>query len=132
MRENARLILEIINASTAHLTAEQIFFKLKEKHCSISFATVYNNLGALYRDGLIRKITVEGEADRYDKIKRHDHLFCIKCKKIKDVFLDDISPVLTEKTGEKILSYDLKINYICAECAAREKQKNHGDTHIAE
>lgn len=121
MRENARLILEIINASTEHPTAEQIFLKLKETHKSVSFATVYNNLNALYRDGLIRKITVGGEADRYDKTMRHDHLYCIKCKRIKDVFLDDISSFLNEKTGESVLSYDLKINYICAECAAKEK-----------
>jgi len=124
MRDNARRILEIINSSTEHPTAEQIFFKLKAEKANVSFATVYNNLGTLYGEGLIRKITVDGEADRYDNTIRHDHLFCVKCKKIKDVFLKDISPFIFEETGENIISYDLKINYICAECAA--KTENDG------
>jgi len=127
MRDNARLILEIINASTAHPTAEQIFLSLKSENKSVSFATVYNNLGELHRKGLIRKITVEGEADRYDKTARHDHLFCVRCKKIKDVYLKDISPFLLQETGESVLSYDIKINYICADCKAAEKTETDGD-----
>ena len=44
MTKNARSILDIINDSDSHLTAEQIYLKLKEKNKTVVLATVYNNL----------------------------------------------------------------------------------------
>ena len=79
MTKNARSILDIINDSDSHLTAEQIYLQLKEKNKTVVLATVYNNLSYLYKEGLIRKLSVEGYPDRYDKIVRHDHLICRKC-----------------------------------------------------
>ena len=52
MKENSKLILDVINDSDEHLTAEQIFFKLKSQSYKISLPTVYNNLNSLYRSRL--------------------------------------------------------------------------------
>ena len=60
MTKNARYILEIINHSTEHLTAEQIYLRLREKNAKAVLATVYNNLSTLYEQNLIRKVCVEG------------------------------------------------------------------------
>ena len=56
MRENARQILEIINNSNEHLTAEQIYIRLKENNSKAVLATVYNNLANLYQKGLFVKL----------------------------------------------------------------------------
>ena len=86
MRENARQILEIINNSNEHLTAEQIHIRLKENNSKAVLATVYNNLANLYQNGLIRKVAVAGFPDRYDKMEvRHDHLVCKQCGALSDV-----------------------------------------------
>ena len=45
------LILEIIQQNDTHMTAEQIFFKLKNQYPSVVLATVYNNLNSLYQQG---------------------------------------------------------------------------------
>lgn len=79
------LILQIIQQNDTHMTAEQIFFKLKNQYPSVVLATVYNNLNSLYQQGKIRKISVEGYPDRYDKTVRHDHLVCRRCGKLSDV-----------------------------------------------
>ena len=50
MTTNAQRILEIINASTAHPTAEDIYRNLLGKGEKMSLATVYNSLGRLYED----------------------------------------------------------------------------------
>ena len=42
MTKNAEMIMNIINASYDHLTAEQIYFQLKNETVKISMATVYN------------------------------------------------------------------------------------------
>ena len=57
MTKNAEYILEIINNSRIHPTAEQVFLLLKEKNEKAVLATVYNNLAWLYENGLIRKIS---------------------------------------------------------------------------
>ncbi len=44
MTKNAEQILAIINASHEHLSAEQIFFHLKETNKSVVLATVYNKV----------------------------------------------------------------------------------------
>lgn len=124
MTKNAEQILAIINASHEHLSAEQIFFRLKETNKSVVLATVYNNLSSLYKQGLIRKISVKGFPDRYDNIKRHDHLVCRNCGKLSDILLDDLTEKLQSQLGVQMLSYDLKINYICEECAKKESNQN--------
>ncbi len=122
MTKNAKYILEIINDSENHLTAEQIFLLLKEKNKKAVIATVYNNLSFLYKEGFIRKVSVEGYPDRYDKMKQHDHLVCRRCGKLEDITLEDLTEKIQKQIGISMLSYDLKTNYICADCLKMEKK----------
>lgn len=120
MTKNAEYILEIINKSKDHLTAEQIHLALKEKNEKAALATVYNNLSYLYKQGMIRKVSVEGCPDRYDNSVRHDHLVCTRCGKLSDVVLEDLTEKLQKQIDIPMLSYDLKINYICDECLKKD------------
>ncbi len=133
MTKNARAILEIIRHSSAHLTAEQIYLLLKEQNRAMAQATVYNNLSYLYSQGLIRKLSVEGYPDRYDNIVRHDHLVCKKCGRLSDILLEDLTEKLQHQIGVPMLSYDLKISYICDECLKNgavpaERTEHHENT----
>ncbi len=121
MTKNAEAILNIINESTCHPTAEDIYMMMKKEHGKVVLATIYNNLNSLCREGLIRKIVMEDAPDRYDKIKRHDHVMCVKCGAVGDFFMDDLTSLLEEKLGDKILSYDLMCKYICPECKKKLK-----------
>lgn len=112
----AKRILEVINRSEEHMTAEQLFLELKGIEPSIVLATVYNNLNALCQEGLIRKMSVEGSPDRYDKIQKHDHLVCKKCSALSDMNFEDLTGSLEKQLGEGILSYDLKVFYLCSKC----------------
>ncbi len=47
-------IYNIVNQARNHMTAEQVFFKLREIYPSVSLATVYNNLNKLCEAGLLR------------------------------------------------------------------------------
>ncbi len=124
MTANGRVILDIINESYEHLTAEEIFMKLKNKSVKMVLATVYNNLNTLCKDGLVRRIVIEGQPERYDKIKRHDHLVCLQCGKISDIYLNDYTEKFRNDLHLNIKFYDLKVFYLCDEC--REKEEGHG------
>lgn len=112
-------ILALINRAEDHLTAEQVFFRLKEQYPSVVMATVYNNLNSLYQRGMIRKIRVEGLPDRYDRNTKHDHLLCSRCGRLSDLCLEDLTQTLESQVGFHIDSYDLRIHYLCPQC--REK-----------
>lgn len=116
MTKNAKLILDVVANSSGHLTAEQIHMTLRENGNRMALATVYNNLAQLYSEGLIRKISVEGYPDRYDNIKPHDHLVCRVCGKLADIRFKDLTALLQSQTDEELLSYDLKVTYICPAC----------------
>ena len=109
-------ILEIVSSSRSHMTAEEIFLALRQAYPTVVLATVYNNLTRLWEEDRIRKISVEGMPDRYDRIVRHDHLVCQKCGKLSDVCFDDLTPALQKQFGDMFVSYDLKIFYICPDC----------------
>lgn len=120
MTKYASKILEIIEASRSHMTAEQVFAALRETYPKVVLATVYNNLNRLWSEERIRKISVEGMPDRYDRIRRHDHLLCKRCGRLMDVELGDLTDLLEQQAGMPILAYDLKLLYVCEACRNRE------------
>ena len=121
MAKYAEMILNIINESHDHMTAEQVFFALKKTEPKVALATVYNNLNTLCSEDLIRKISMEGSPDRYDKIRRHDHLICKRCGKLSDIMFEDLAGRLEEQLRENILSYDLRGFYLCPVCRTKEE-----------
>lgn len=118
-------ILDLIHTSTAHLTVEEIFRQIREKYPKIVLATIYNNVNRLWEAGFIRRISVEGMPDRYDRIQKHDHLVCKRCKRLADITFDDLTAALREQVGDTFLSYDLKVFYLCPAC--REKAESNMD-----
>ena len=122
MTKNAKFIMDIINASYDHLTAEQIHSQLKSENVKISLATVYNSLSYLCEHELIRKVPMDGFADHYDRVKRHDHLVCRNCGKLMDISLKDLTESLQKEVNVPILSYDLKISCLCEDCSKKERR----------
>lgn len=109
-------ILTIVMRKGEHPTAEQVFMEMKANNPKIAQGTVYNNLNALVDEGRIIRISEPGFPDRFDNTTRHDHMVCIKCGRFADVKLPDFTEEIERNSGEKIISYDLRIRYICPEC----------------
>ena len=121
MPKYAEEILAAVTGLQRHPTAEQVFMEMKKEHPSIAIGTVYKHLNALAEAGLLHRITESGSPDRYDRTERHDHLICSRCGKIADVRLPDMRERIREALGQEILSYDLRIRYICPACREQEK-----------
>lgn len=120
MTKYEKEIFAIISTSREHLTVEQVFNKLREIHPKVVLATVYNNLNKLLEEGLIRKVSIEGMPDRYDRTEKHDHLVCRHCGKLVDIKFRDLTASLREQLGDEFLYYDLKVYYLCPECRKKE------------
>ena len=80
------LILDIINNSCEHLTAEEVYEIARKSISNISLGTVYRNLNILVELQKIRKIKTFDGKDHYDKLHiKHNHFICLKCNKIFDI-----------------------------------------------
>lgn len=79
MTKYAEKILEIVERWSCHMTAEQVFDRLRYDFPRVVLATVYNNLNRLAKEGNIRRLPVEGMPDSFDRTQRHDHLLCRRC-----------------------------------------------------
>lgn len=123
MTKYGKKILEIVSSSRSHMTAEEIFDVLRQTYPTVVLATVYNNLNRLWQENLIRKVSVEGLPDRYDRIQRHDHLVCKACGRLFDIDLGDLTAQLEKTAGISILSYDLKLIYLCDDCKNELQKK---------
>ena len=112
-----KLVLDIVYNSHKHPTAEEVFFEARLAMPNIALGTVYRNLNALVDEGFLRRITLAGTPDRFDKANcDHDHLVCQKCGKLKDVFLSGIADEIKNNSGDEIISYELNAYYICEAC----------------
>lgn len=125
MSKYADKIVEIVLNSREHLTAEQVFLEMKKTYPKVVLATIYNNLNMLVSEGKLRRISIEGSPDRYDRTTRHDHMICMECGALSDITIQDMTQMIEQQTGGKILSYDLKINYICSKCKNKLKLKEN-------
>ena len=119
MTRQRALILDIIRSDKCHHTADEIFSMARERMPTISRATVYNNLHSLEAEKIIRRISGDGSSDRYDNaFIPHGHLVCIGCDKMTDFDLPELDREISERLGEPIDSFELKIRYLCPECRA--------------
>ena len=125
MTRQRAVILDVIRSDEHHNTAEEIFALAKEKLPSISRATVYNNLHAMEREGLVRRIGGEGASDRYDKnVHPHGHLFCKTCGNIFDIEIPMLEKIIFESAGDEFVEYELKVQGVCKACKSVACGKN--------
>ncbi len=91
-------ILNYLNKSREHPTAEKIFNDLREKMPNLSLGTVYRNLNILVDNNEIKEIKTKDKS-RYDgNPTKHQHLICENCGKIIDT---DIFEEMTKKIKNK-------------------------------
>lgn len=118
-------ILNMIRNSEGHLTAEEAFLLAKKNKINISMASIYRILGKLADEGLIKRFSVPGKPDVFDKtLDEHEHLVCSKCGKVNDIYIKDLKNKLIKETGVEIDNFELTINYICDECRKKKGKEN--------
>ena len=93
-------ILNELKKSMEHLSADEIFVRLRRKIPQISLATIYRNLDLLAEKGLIKKVEVSGFQKRFEsEIKSHLHQICPHCGLINNVNPPDFTE-LAEKISD--------------------------------
>ncbi len=117
-------ILEYLKGNTSHPSADEIYRSVSKKYQSMSFATVYNTLNVLTRQGTLRELTIDPARKRYDPdTSRHHHFICVRCGKIFDV-PEEIRVELPKTVLENftVEGHHIEFHGYCPQC--RKKRKN--------
>lgn len=113
-------ILQSVLHAPGHPTADEIFGEIREQLPRISLGTVYRNLNQLAQAGLIRRISVPGASDRFDRpCFPHCHLVCQVCGQVQDLplqYVQGTSSLIQRETGFSISGEELTIAGICKTC----------------
>ncbi len=123
MTKQQQLIYQLIQKSEDHPTADQIYWQAKQEIPNISVGTVYRNLSQMSESGIVRRLSMPGDADHFDRTTMpHGHATCLRCGKIADIFSDELERVIENALGMDILSYELNVRYICSACSAESDE----------
>ena len=115
-------VLEEIIKDKGHRVSEDIYLAIKSGKTYVSRATVYRTLDILVQNQFVRKLNLGDGKARYERkinSQHHDHLVCIRCRKIIE-FMDPNIEMLQEKIAIKY-QFSLKRHVhqlfgICKEC----------------
>lgn len=114
------IILAEVEQADGHLTAGEIFERVRRQYPTIAYGTVYRTLHLLAEHNLIQELTFADQASRFDKrTDRHDHVHCERCGKIDDVDVPVAlmaSHVAQEQSGFEITSHHTVFNGLCPVC----------------
>ncbi|MBO8166253.1 MAG: transcriptional repressor [Kosmotoga sp.] len=112
-------ILKVLENNKEHPSAEDIFLQARKYSTFISFASIYNILDILEKEGLIKSIFGIDGIKHYDPdTSCHAHFFCKKCGRLldlKDNFIE-LSRFKESLSRYDVESVEVIVTGICPDC----------------
>lgn len=111
-----------------HPCAAEVYAEMKRIMPEIGIATVYRNLNVLVEAGLLLRLTLAGEPDRFDfRLDSHNHAICDKCGEVFDFecsSIGDISKKLLQDNDFKVTTTNIFVRGLCKKCRGACEVKN--------
>jgi Fur family transcriptional regulator, peroxide stress response regulator len=119
-----QVVLDVVKAADTHLTAGEVFERVRRRDPKVAYGTVYRSLHLLVQHGLIQELTFADQASRYDgRTDRHDHVHCLRCGLLADVEVPVAlmaRHVAEERSGFAITSHHTVFAGTCPACRSAE------------
>ncbi|MGA1862249.1 Fur family transcriptional regulator [Deferribacter thermophilus] len=115
-------ILEIL-FSSGHVTIDDLYEKIKTYLPTLSLATVYSNLNAMIKAGIVKSVKLSNNKVLYEcNLNDHIHLVCKKCNSIKDEFIDKkaVLGLIEKDVGVNACDMEINLYYVCPKCSEFE------------
>lgn len=127
MTNQREMILLELKKSKGHLTADELYERVRKSMPRISLATVYRNLEILSEAGIIRKLEISGRQKRFDyEVEDHDHIYCVECHRIENLQVDKSEmkvPRPETVKGYTITGCRLEVTGVCPKCQRKLSKK---------
>ncbi|MEL5939339.1 Fur family transcriptional regulator [Tetragenococcus halophilus] len=123
-------LLVLLENEKDHLSAEEIFFFVKQKNSDIGLATVYRTLDILVDLKIVDKISFDDGVARYDLRKEgakhfHHHLLCLECGNIEEInedLLGNVEEIVEKNFHFVVKDHRLTFHGICQKCQNKAKE----------
>jgi Fur family ferric uptake transcriptional regulator len=115
-------IIDEFLALDSHVSAEDLYSRLKETEHNPGLATVYRTLNLLKEAGLVdQKQFADGKSvfEVLDPKSHHDHLICVDCHKVLEFSNEEIETLqrqVATRFGFRLTHHSLDLFGHCAEC----------------
>lgn len=128
-------VLEVLAASPGkHLSAEEIYMRVKVECPEIGLATVYRTIQLLLELELVDRINLDDGYVRYEigslevehTKHHHHHLICLECGKVlsfQDDLLDELEERIAGTTQFQVVNHEVKLYGYCKECGGNLIEK---------
>ncbi len=130
-------ILKLFLDAGEHLSAEELYERVKRTQPGIGYATVYRTLKLLAGAGIAEERRFEDGFTRYEfkaAEGHHDHLICSRCGQIIEFENEQIETLqrdVARKKRFKVLSHKLEIYGLCSSCQQRKKPAKNRNSNTA-
>lgn len=125
------VVLEVLAENPEqHLTAEEIYDRVKVENPDIGLATVYRTIQLLLELELIDRINLDDGFVRYEigdmeksEHHRHHHLICLRCGSVfafQADMLETLETGVKEALGFQVTDHEVKLYGICKDCLEKE------------
>jgi Fur family ferric uptake transcriptional regulator len=106
------MVLEAIEASHDHISAEEIHSKARIRYPYINISTVYRTLELLKENGLVTETDLGGGRFLYHPAGKaqHHHLVCRKCGRVMDIDASEFRQLREELKAK--YSFDAEFEHI--------------------
>jgi Fur family ferric uptake transcriptional regulator len=126
------VVLEVLAENAEkHLTAEEIYDRVKVENPDIGLATVYRTVQLLLELELIDRINLDDGFVRYEigdmeksEHHRHHHLICLRCGSVtafQDDMLEALETGVKSALGFQVTDHEVKLYGICRDCLKKEE-----------
>jgi len=115
-------IYNMLLATTAHPTAEEVWEHIKGEYPAVSFNTIYTTLTTLEQAGLVLRLHIGGVAHFDANVQPHAHLCCSECGYVDDYCLPDsvdcaeLAHQVNSHTGFTSGRLELNFYGVCHQC----------------
>lgn len=116
------IILDNFVKAGQHVSAEELYARVKRTHGGIGYATVYRTLKLLADAGLAEERRFEDGFTRYEyraTESHHDHLICSQCGRIiefENERIEQLQRDVARKNRFLVQSHKLELYGLCAGC----------------
>ncbi|MGM0369457.1 MAG: Fur family transcriptional regulator [Bacillota bacterium] len=120
MTKQRKKILEVLQGTDCHPTADWIYEQVKEEIPNISLGTVYRNLNVLEEMGKIMELNYGSDHSRFDGVpENHYHFRCLECNKVLDLDVEikcNMDQTVQEKINGEVDYHRTEFFGYCNEC----------------
>ncbi len=124
--ETRRVLLELLHRASGPIAPPEIVTLCHQAGRKANKTTIYRDLAAMERAGILRKVIVSDRKQYFELTERghHHHFVCVECKTVQDVAIEDSGLLAQAKRLSKRLRFTLEEHTVefygrCVSCQVK-------------